>query len=306
MSHRSKAPGAQLHIARECASDLPAHHLGTILIDYLCVSLYGQWLWDHSTRLFAYETTLAPRESRMISLGGETYRVTRLPDTGSYGLCLAIAPGTSLVTRRRGGYVPYAQVHVPGMAIASHSLRAVVHAIEPALQRLGFVGDRMCVGRVDLAVDLPVSPTELASGVWRSATRRLVYPIEATTPDTMHGYRSEACMEQRSYNLNVYDKLGFARSDQRDYVDWITKGGQAVPEAITRVEFQVYRPPLRDAGIDWPNELTRERVEALWSKLTSTWRLVTPETAHCPKRGQRLHPVWEQVVTARLAHHHVL
>ena len=147
-----------------------------------------------------------------------------------------------------------------------------VKALKLIVYNLGVV-KRTTVSRVDMCCDF-LTNRDLG----------LVHPTDWVTRTRFIDPHYDSCVytgttfgNRKKIRANLYDKLRESRLKKKLYFDdlWFMSGWDNV-QTVWRLEFQFYRPALKDFNIDFLYEFKSKR-NSLWAYVTREWlRLASP------------------------------
>jgi hypothetical protein len=187
-------------------------------------------------------------------------------------------------------------VEIPGEACLGGGAYELWLAALELLKSMGFDCHRDVVGRLDVCADLPgVAIGEFASAFHEG---RIVRRAKRWKLDG-NGLGCNMLKFGSAIQVRIYDKLREVRGDDDKCALMVERRwGGVLPEAATRVEFQVRRKPLRDRDVSSVEEVMA-KLEHLVGWLTGKWFRVAEEK---PDRENhhvdrcKASPLWETVV----------
>lgn len=261
---------------------------------------FSLWVdWEHSDFLEHLEIAkkLAQQgdyDSEPVDLGGQSWNVMR-SGTSLYSLRLVRGDIKLLINRRKAsGNIPTTRFEIGSVSCWSPGFRTIYDEI---FQLIGFYGGVVCkerISEVHLASDfIGQELTELpVADMDHWVTRAHDF-----TPHFSCRKLTGVSVGKGSFMLRVYDKVGELRKStcKQDLFKNVW-GVQTFDEKpVTRVEFQVRRPILRDfAPVINTLEDLENCLDSLWQYCCQKWgRLTTAavDRNHHQSRAET-HPFW--------------
>lgn len=299
-------------VSRQNIEPLKAGKVETGGLDTVHISIYGDWEnadWPYLVRRFDEMRTQAEE--------GNPGNVFELPEgdlltfeaagdkVGDkiFYRWVAHLHGNRLSLLNRKEYsdkTPLILVQFKSIPLMCYGLVKLFRDLVRALEAIGFTINHHVVGRADLCVDLAgvqVGEFTALAASGHEVTKMAEYKLVGTGTfgqnyQTYYRGNSERAL------MRIYNKLDETETDEvkRQLLVERRWGGQ-LPEAATRVEFQVGRRTLKDQCIDTVDQLMR-RLCLLWEYLTrDLYRLASvPIDRENRNHGRAgMAPIWERV-----------
>lgn len=275
-------------------------------IHYLTVACYVEWgaLWGQQRKLLS-ETRFRARFKglQVIEFGGRKARLlAKAPALGNdpvrMSYYLIINGVVFMLSDRRSasGFSPNVMVQVPGQQCLRWQVRDLMEFVRGVIRVAG--GEIVCekLSRVDLALDLLDVTMD---GFWAA------YEEQRFITRVKHHLQIGGTEGRTLYfgkpplSLCIYDKTGqlekLSGYQLREELMLLHRLWGRSSEAVTRVEYRLYRDALKEHGIDSPDDLFR-KLPDLIGYLTSKWIRLTRDPVDRMNPGRALTlPLWTQV-----------
>ena len=286
-------------------SDDPFAH-ATLAEDYLVVVLHLQSSPEYSQFL---RYLLSVQQTDPCSQNGWSvrlpsgHRALKQPGGSDYGgaqypYALLIAGATVLLRDYPRGDAgpPDMVVIIPGQPCLHYGGQRLLHWLyRIILDRTGCTPTDTELRRVDLALDVP--GLSVAPFVEAARNRQYVKGTKRVSTDDGDGDAVHVGSAKSGARLTIYDKMAQARRSGQDLVEAMRqrRWGGVIPEAATRIEFQLRSSYLRKHGIRTLPDLLAHRAHLLY-ELTYNWFRFTTRRPH-PNNTSRtpILPEWNQV-----------
>ncbi|CAN0519900.1 unnamed protein product, partial [Ectocarpus sp. 8 AP-2014] len=173
------------------------------------------------------------------------------------------------------------------------------------MEALGAKVVRTCIGRVDLCVDLPGVEIDQLDRPYRAghyvsrARLSAEYGLETPLVDHRYGRQSTGFrLGGGNKRVRAYDKLRETQTKPEKRALLVARRWGGLPEAASRVEFQLRREALKQYGIDTVDDYFGKRDAVAWGLCANWFRLTEgPVDPKHPERSRVL-PLWWDVTKA--------
>lgn len=245
-------------------------------VDSLYLTFHGE-LKDDIEKNFVRLKLLAQSESykdqakAFIEFGEDRFQI-QPKGAGKYRFVIRDGRFYIKVSSSDADQMPMCHVQISSELLTRCGLDESVKALKLIVYNMGLV-KRTTVSRVDICCDFLtyrdlglVSPTD-----WVTRTRFIDPHYDSCV------YTGTTFGTRKRIRANLYDKLRESRLKKKFYFDglWFMSGWDN-DQTVWRLEFQFYRPALKDFNIDFLHEFKSKR-NSLWAYATHEWlRLASP------------------------------